>query len=79
MTGRPTNAFDFALPLSQDPTLIDRLNSNPSDDRILTQQPAIVGVNNSSFLNVGDSYSSTVNVPLPVNAQGTSAPVSAKY
>jgi hypothetical protein len=61
--------------LSQDATLAQayqgQLNpTGPGGDQILNNQPIIVGVNNPSYLDVGDSYQQTLSVTLPLNAQG---------
>ena len=61
--------------LSQDPTLVQSYYSNPNDlgtnDYFLFYQPVIEGLNNPSYLDVGQSYQQTVNLTLPINAQGT--------
>ncbi len=62
--------------LSQDPNLAASyqglLNpTGPGGDQTLNNQPVILGFQNPSFLNVGDSYTQTVEVPLPISAQGT--------
>ena len=54
--------------LSQDPTIAQTFNVN--DDRSLIQQPFITSANNVSYLGPGQSYTQTVNVTLPNNAQG---------
>jgi hypothetical protein len=56
------------LILSQDATLGQTYDG--SDDHILNQQPIVVGVSNPSYLDIGDSYQQTVNVKLPIGAQG---------
>ena len=57
-----------ALMLSQNPNLT---YSSSADDQLLNNQPVIVAFNNPSYLDVGQSYSQTVNVTLPISAQGT--------
>ncbi len=62
--------------LSQDPTLGASYQGlpggpGPGTDQILNNQPVIVGFQNPSYLGVGDSYTQTVNVTLPIYAQGT--------
>ncbi len=62
--------------LSQDPNLGSTyqglLNpTGPGGDQTLNNQPVIVGFNNPSYLDVGESYTQTVNVSLPIDAQGT--------
>ncbi len=61
--------------LSQDPNLAatyqGQLNpTGPGGDQTLNNQPVILGFNNPSYLTVGSSYQQTVNVPLPISAQG---------
>ena len=61
--------------LSQKPNLGQfyqgQLNATgPGGDQILVEQPVVVGVNNPSYLNVGESYQQTANVTLPIDAQG---------
>ncbi len=67
--------------LSQDPTLAQTYNSIltnglgntgfKSNDQILNNQPVIEGFDNPSYLDVGQSYQQTVDVTLPITAQGT--------
>ncbi len=59
--------------LSQDPTLAQSYYPNKplGIDQILNNQPVILGFDNPSYLDVGQSYTQTVEVPLPTNAQGT--------
>jgi hypothetical protein len=62
--------------LSQDATLAQtyqgQLNpTGPGGDQTLNNQPIIVGASNPSYLGVGDTYQQTVNVTLPISAQGT--------
>ncbi len=59
--------------LSQDPNLAQTYYPNAAlgFDQILNNQPVILGFQNPSFLDVGRSYTQTVNIPLPINAQGT--------
>jgi hypothetical protein len=62
--------------LSQDPTLAQtyggQLNgTGPGGDQTLNNQPVIVGFTNPSYLGVGESYQQSVNVTLPLSAQGT--------
>ncbi len=62
--------------LSQDPTLAQtyqgQLNgTGPGGDQTLNNQPVIVGFVNPSYLGVGHSYQQTVDVTLPITAQGT--------
>ncbi len=57
--------------LSQDSTLAQTYFPRAGDDLILNNQPVVVGFNNPSYLDVGQSYQQTVNVPLPISAQGT--------
>jgi hypothetical protein len=62
--------------LSQNPNLAatyqGQLNpTGPGGDQILTEQPVIEGFNNPTTLGVGGSYVQTVDVPLPISAQGT--------
>ena len=62
--------------LSQDPTLAQtyqgQLNgTGPGGDQTLNNQPVIEGFANPSYLGVGQSYEQTVNVTLPITAQGT--------
>ena len=62
--------------LSQDSTLAQtysgQLNpTGPGGDQTLNNQPVILGFANPSYLGVGQSYQQTVNVPLPLNAEGT--------
>jgi hypothetical protein len=66
---------DFVV-LSQDPTLINSYQgtldiSGPTGDRALINQPVVMGFNNASYLGVGQSYTQTVNLSLPLTAQGT--------
>ncbi len=44
--------------------------TGPGGDQLLNNQPVVVGVNNPSYLGVGESYTQTVNVKLPLTAQG---------
>ena len=62
--------------LSQDATLAStyqgQLNATgPGGDQTLTSQPDVLGFDNPSYLGVGQSYQQNVNVPLPIDAQGT--------
>ena len=62
--------------LSQDATLGQtyqgQLNATgPGGDQTLNNQPIIVGSPNPTYLGPGDSYLQTVNVSLPIGAQGT--------
>jgi hypothetical protein len=62
--------------LSQDATLGQtyqgQLNATgPGGDQTLNNQPVVVGSQNPSYLRPGDSYQQTVNVSLPISAQGT--------
>ena len=56
---------DFVI-LSQDPTL----TFNGSYDQLLNNQPVLKYFDNPSYLGVGQSYQNTVDVTLPVTAQG---------
>ena len=74
----PTSApvwHDWVI-LSQDPSLAQTYQGlpnpiGPGGDQTLNNQPVIEGFTNLSYLAVGQAYSNTVNVTLPVNAQGT--------
>jgi subtilase family serine protease len=59
--------------LSQDPNLAQSYYPNAAlgNDQILNNQPVILGFDNLSYLDVGQSYTQTVDIPLPVDAQGT--------
>ncbi len=62
--------------LSQDPTLAQtyqgQLNgTGTGGDQTLNNQPVILGFDNPSYLAAGESYQQTVEVPLPISAQGT--------
>ncbi len=62
--------------LSQDPNLgqtyLGLLSpTGPGGDQTLNNQPLVVGVSNPSYLGVGDSYQQTVNVTLPISAEGS--------
>jgi len=61
--------------LSQDATLGQsyqgQLNgTGPGGDQTLNNQPVVVGAQNPTYLALGDSYQQTVNVSLPISAQG---------
>ena len=69
--GGPTSVpvwQDYVI-LSQDPTLGQTYDG--TNDTFLINQPVVVGFNNPSYLDEGQSYQQTVDVTLPVNAQGT--------
>ncbi len=55
--------------LSQDPTLGSTYNG--VNDQALNNQPIIEGFDNPAYLGVDQNYSQTVNVTLPISAQGT--------
>jgi hypothetical protein len=55
--------------LSQDPTLGQ--NYNGSNDQILVNQSILLGFKNPSYLDAGQSYMQSVNMHLPISAQGT--------
>jgi hypothetical protein len=57
--------------LSQDPNLLTTGLTGPLGDQILNNQPVVLGFANPSYLDVLQSYTQTVDVPLPINAQGT--------
>jgi hypothetical protein len=62
--------------LSQDPTIGQSYVGDPcpvcdGGDRNLNNQPVILGFQNPSFLDVGQSYTQAVDLPLPLSAQGT--------
>ena len=59
--------------LSQDPNLAQSYYPNAAldYDQILNDQPVVLGFANPSYLDVNQSYTQTVNVPLPISAQGT--------
>src|SRR5262249_51237096 len=62
--------------LSQDPTLGQTYSgqfnaTGPGGDQALNNQPVIVSAPNLTYLGPGQSYRQTVNVPLPLSAQGT--------
>jgi hypothetical protein len=70
----PTNAAQWldAVFVSQSPTLTLSGNDFADGYEILTQPLGVpVLVTNPSYLLPGQSYSQTVNVPLPVSASGT--------
>src|SRR5439155_10390536 len=54
--------------LSQDPTLGQSYDG--TNDQFVSSQPVVVGVNNPSYLAAGQSYQQSVDVRLPINAQG---------
>ncbi len=59
--------------LSQDPTLARSYYTSGTlnNDQILLNQAVVLNFNNPSYLDVGQSYQQTVNVTLPISAQGT--------
>ena len=52
--------------LSQDPSL----TFDGSYDQLLNNQPVLAYFDNPSYLGVGQSYQNTVDVSLPITAQG---------
>ena len=58
--------------LSQDPNLAQDWSPQYGfGTRTIGNQPVILDFNNPSYLDVNQSYTQTVNVPLPTSAQGT--------
>ena len=74
----PTTApvWQDVVILSQDPNLGQTYTGStnptgPGSDQTLNNQPVVLDVDNPSFLDIGQSYTQTVNVSLPISAQGT--------
>ena len=73
----PTSAPDWKdwVILSQDPTIGQSYVGDPcpvcdGGDRNLNNQPVILGFQNPSYLDVGQSYQQTVQLTLPINFSG---------